>query len=331
MASPAAFSPISSTKNSLNLPDVNHSLSDETILCLEIGHTRIKAANLPRTVTLKNLQNVQTLAFPSKPWLDKLNLLFIKFQDNPLSPLFNERPSRISISIFGPLYDNKRMPFNEKMGIPKNIKEVLQRETDYEVLLETDSVSWAIGALEYLKMKLQQPKFPCLAITLGTGVGMALIENEHKIHAIEIWCMDCSFPRMRTLTDLRCPPSVLGKKHLDNLFNGEQFTDEKMVDYRSTYNKQFEAFVEDVCEYVQTLFSQTISTVLIGGGYSRFIEISENAPRSTIVLNPQALQEDGVSPDIIPLLGCQRTCQENRFATSTYPLSPEIARFLSKV
>ena len=167
----------------------------KTILCLEVGHTRIKAMKFPLQVTsVDDLKEIQTHTALSAPWLNQnLHTLFKKEYGSPLETLLEGQSTQIALSIFGPLYENRFHGAPEKMGVPKNIKEVLEQETGYKFQIECDSIAWAIGALQYLSLKSQKVALPCLVITLGTGPGVALIENENRATAVEIWAMNYPF------------------------------------------------------------------------------------------------------------------------------------------
>jgi len=297
-----------------------------TTLCIEVGHTRIKAAILPQKPTLQGLKNSKTFAYPSKPWLQQnLEKLFQKNRASPLYALLHKNPSAISLSIFGPIYDHSRYDLGKPHSIvPVNLKEVLEKELGRELHIESDSVSWAIGALEYLKLHSEKLPLPSLAITLGTGIGVALIENANSVVAIELWAKPIPLPRLELLTDKRPAHRVFGKKYLDTLFKGEEFVDEGMISYSRTYNQQLMACIEDLSAYLSDLFSIPISSVIIGGGYSRFIDLSSEE-REIRLLHPQKLSQEGLSPDIIQLLGCLRQAQKDPLHTWTYPPLRKIA------
>src|SRR5437868_15486247 len=82
--------------------------TQKPILCVEVGNTRIKACLLPQSPTLEDLKKTKTVAFPSKPWLKQnIDQLFNASANTPLKPLLDARPSKISLSIFGPIYDRR--------------------------------------------------------------------------------------------------------------------------------------------------------------------------------------------------------------------------------
>ncbi len=43
--------------------------SEKSFLCLEIGHTRIKEARLPSSLSLEDIKKIQVLTSFSKPYL----------------------------------------------------------------------------------------------------------------------------------------------------------------------------------------------------------------------------------------------------------------------
>jgi hypothetical protein len=285
-----------------------------TTLCLEIGHTRTKAVHLPSKIesieTLKGLQIVTAL---SAPYLQQ-NLETLFQRGSPLESLLNEKAGKIALSIFGPLYENRFHGCAAMYQVPQNIKEALEAKTPYQFSIEGDAVSWAIGALRYLALKGQTVAFPCLAVTLGTHPGVAFIENPERITSLEFWPNYHEFSHLSSVTEIKPPEHVLSKSYLDSR-NGEEGLQEEMIAYRPTFNCHFQAFTDDLGELINRLFSKQIACVLVGGGNSRFID---RTPQR-IVLNPESLAEDQISPDIIPLLGCQKKMEDPRINTGTYP------------
>lgn len=310
--------------------------SKVTILCIDVGHTRFKAANLILPITLGQIRKIKTIEGSSIPWLkSNLHLLFKQSTAAPLSSLLNQHLDMISLSLFGPILNHSHHLYWAYNGISEHLKESLEKEASCRVMIESDALSWAIGALEYLKFNLESTSihFPCLAVTLGTGVGVALIENANKIIAIEIWAMNPFYPKLSqflTYSDLDSPRRLLEKEFLEKISTGEKKIDEKMETYRSTYNQHFQAFLDDICKELEGNFClpKPILSILVGGGFSRFINDLNSNIRNTIILNPKHLKERGLSPDIVPLLGCLRNCQMPQISTTTYPPVTDMNRLL---
>lgn len=323
--------------NCLSSSDSHHKTelySKTNILCIELGKTRFKAACLTPSMDVNALKNVKITVGRSSEWLQKnTHLLFRNSLGNPLSELLSEPYTEISLSIFGPIFDQARHISWRTAGLPsENLKELLENETGRPVEIDSDSASWAIGAIEYLKFEEKIVTYPCLAVTLGTRVGLALIESEHQIKVIEFWAMDPLYPRLSqhlNSPDLISPRQLLEKKYLENLFGGEDFIDENMNTYRATYNQHLYDFIDDACEQLEKHFLlSNISTILIGGGHSRFVDDHQSGAKEMHVLNPQKLTEKSFSPDIIQLLGCLRMTHTSSLSISTYPTELEIFQYL---
>lgn len=306
-----------------------------TILCIQVGLTRFKAANLPLPLPLKSLKKIQFIEGKTVPWRQQnLHLLFRNSLVSPLAPLMKEQPQGISLSIFGPLFDHSRTGVSSKQGLPKKIKEELEHETARKVLIDVNAVSWAIGALEYLKLTASLLSFPALAILLGKKVDIALIENPTRIKAIEIWAMNPFYPRLSKFLrdpEVKEPINILEKKFLQKLFNSKNLTEEQMIGYQSTYNSHFQAFSEDICEEIEKrlFLPKKIHSLLIGGDLSRYIDLSQTENRETCILTPRKLTEIKLSNDHLQLLGCLRKCHQPFISTTIYPSEPEINRCLN--
>lgn len=308
---------------------------EKNVLCVEVGWQRIKAALLPTNVKYEELKKISTISAPSAIWLNEnFPILFKTTLPNPLTPLLKESFSKISLSISGPVYENGFHPDLGKRGIPEHLKEACEKMAHCDVVVENDVVCWAIGTQEYLKLKSEQLKFPYLALTFGTGIGMALALDENNIYGIEINYTDFPFSRLKHLCSEQqqplnprfTPHRALGKPFFDWKLGRRAFTDQEVAPYLAIYNDRFQALIEDLVGDLEKQFDVKIKDILIGGGYSRFIEIPEKFPYSIITLKPQILIAEGISPDIVQLLGCLRLSEKNRPKTYLYPTHPDLVK-----
>lgn len=288
---------------------------NEPILCVEVGWTRIKAAAIPEKLTFEKLKEIQTTSGPSDQWIDqRFPVLFKNTCESPLKALLDLPHSKISLSVSGPVIDNSIHPDLGGRGIPENLKQACEKEANCEVIVENDAIAWAIGAMEYQKLKSKQLNFPCLIITLGTSVGLSLALNDQKIVGIEQIYINCPYSRLKAQLDgqvIEDDRFICHEALGEMFFDWTDKTDNELV---AIYNKRFLAHLEDVSERLEDLFRIKIKEYLVGGGNSRFIEMPK-----AIVYNPQAMQSEGVSPDMIQLLGCWRMGQSNRPRTKIYP------------
>lgn len=289
--------------------------SEDNVLCVEIGHSRIKAGVLPINPSLEELRSVKTVESISPPWLGQnIKSLFLA-RTSPLQPLLISKPSVLSLSIFGTEKYSK-YPSGRIDDYPDNLEELITSSFGDAFSVERDTNAWALGALEYLKLHGTELRYPCLAVTLGTGVGLVLIENETTIKTIEFWTMPWLFPKLGPMSArfVSDPVLILGKNFLVQFFGGEDKVDEGMKEYRRKYNLHFWAFIEDVNLHIERMFGYKASCILVGGGNSRFIT-SLNTPLPLHLLSPQLLEKDGISPDIIQLLGCVKKVRDKKSVT----------------
>lgn len=287
----------------------------DKVLCVEIGHSRIKAGILPLNPSLEELRSVKTVESVSPPWLGQNIKSLFSEKSSPLQPLLISNPSTLSLSIFGTEKYSK-YPSGKVDDYPDNLEALIASSFGDFFYVERDTNAWALGALEYLNLQGKKPEYPCLAITLGTGVGLVLIENEDTIKTIEFWTMPWGFSKLEEMSAnvVNEPVLILGKIFLAKFFRGENNIDEGMKEYRGKYNAHFWAFIEDIGSHIEPLFGCKISSVLVGGGNSRFID-SLNTPLPLHLLNPQLLEKDGISPDIVQLLGCVKKVKDTRCRT----------------
>lgn len=288
---------------------------DKTVLCVELEHKWMRAAILPSPITKESLRDLKPIEALSTPWLmNNIEKLFEISEENPLNDLLKEKISTLSLSIFGPLYQNGENHCKTQM-VPQNLLQHLKDHTQAKVSVEVDVVAWAIGALEYLRLDSKTLQYPALVVSLGTGVGMALIESETSVKAVEYSTMNCPFPRLRLLNERIY---VLNLTYLTEISGGD--IEGKMETYRSTYNRDFKALVLDMTEYLEKEYSTgPIKSVVVGGGFSRYIDNLEGIPLESFLFSPQYLEKEHVSPYSIQLLGCLRKSQEPTLVTDTLP------------
>jgi hypothetical protein len=298
------------------------------VLCVEVGGTRIKAAVMTSMPTLEKLERVQTMAFSSEPWFNQnLFSLFQQSVESPLSSLVAMPHSMTSLTIKGAVYENGLYPRGPRQGLPIQLKEALESHMKQPVMVENDAISWARGAITYLEIQSQKIYYPALAITLGTGVGGALLESKNSICGLEVSSMDCPFSHLKGAiepSERLNPHITLGQSFFDHY--GQILKDDEML---TVYNKRFYSMIEDISEHVQKLFSVHISSILVGGGNSRLIQIPSNYGKSVSVLSPQNLEAHKVSPDLIQLLGCLSACQEPEVTSKVYPSYETMVKLLS--
>jgi hypothetical protein len=307
-----------------------HSLasSDQNILCMEIGGKKILAALMPIDTTLKKLRTVDIVSFPSKPWFTQLPQLFNHATESPLCFLLQKPHLKVSVSIFGPLFENHGLIDVAQRNIPCQIHKLCKEQSKKPLQMKTDTICWSRGCIEFQKLKSIPVKFPFLAVILKTGVGLALVE-ENKITAIESY-IDCTFSRLEHTCKNQGQKfnqfnihQALGNGFFDWALKKGEFLDEEMQPFLALYQARFQTFLEEVCKYIEKEFSVSIHSVFVGGENSRFIE--EQIPNVT-VLNSITLKNEEIAPEIIQLLGCLKIAQKEDMIMETYPSYEEIQR-----
>jgi len=151
--------------------------------------------------------------------------------------------------------------------------------------------------------------FPCLGITLGTGIGVALLLSAKDIINIEISVLDTSFRRLFALVGDQpiqqeygrpAPHDAIGRLYFNWMEKQNNFSE---LSLQNDFNQRVLAFLLDLQEFLNI----EITSVMIGGGNSRFIHadaLSEQLKKDILLLSPSEIGKFRVSPDIISLLGC---------------------------
>src|ERR1700722_13699442 len=90
-----------------------------------------------------------------------------------------------------------------------------------------------------------------------------------------------------------------------------------MDQHLDEYNRRFQIFTEGITEFVQKKFGVDPVSMMIGGGNSRFVRIRSEFPKQVVLLNPESMEAEGVSPDIIQLLGAKNAMMDHSFPYAT--------------
>ena len=284
------------------------------VLCADIGGTRVKAAILHPGITLQELQAITTVAIDSQEWLnDDLPLLFSFGDTRGLPQKFTKPIDQICFGVRSPVKDGKCCVV-PKEHLPRDIKHLCQEVSNRPVFVECDTGIWARGAIYWHNLIQKDISFPCLGITFGTGIGVALFKTSDDIVNIEISLLDTPYKRLFEETeeqpikieyDRPAPHDAMGKPFF--LWVEKEHPDWSDEKIQEVFNKRILGFLIDMQEYLQIKENVTIDSFMIGGGNSRLIDskkMQKALGKQFIVLNVQNVSQYGVSPDIISLLGC---------------------------
>ncbi len=287
---------------------------DSKILCADIGATRIKAQVLHPNMTLSELQRTNIFHFPSNSWLnERLPFLFSPQANSCVMQQFKGTYDVISFGITGPVVDEQYY-VNPERKIPRDLKQKCTELAGCPVFVENDAIIWARGALTWQNLMNKKVQYPCLAITLGTGVGVVLLRAADDMVGIEIYFLDTIFSRLKEIAgdqpdykelNMPWPHNALGEAFFVWAKNKHPEWDE--VQIQLIYNERMVAFIEDMRKFLQQKLQVEISSVMIGGGNSRFTSsryLKSKLAKQIILLNAQHLGKHKVSSDIISLLGC---------------------------
>ncbi|MBJ7450365.1 MAG: ROK family protein [Parachlamydiales bacterium] len=317
---PQSFSPQS-------IKPIVKTVSKETILCCEIGHSTFQCSVYTHPVTLKDIKESKIIKGSITPWLkNNLHEFFKKSDTNPISSLLGNF-SKLSLSIFGPIINSEHF-LAEHQGLPRHLKSVLEKETQKEVLIEGDAVNYANGALLYLNQQNYDLKFPLVCVTIGWGTGYAVALDPENIFAVEMWAENFLYEKLSgyvTTTKLGSPRQLLERRYLCDLFGGEEDFDKKMHEHAPLYSRQFEAFMDDSCRYIERTYNiDRINQILVGGQYSKYLDYSKLGYGFNFLLLPEELKKTGLDLDSIQMMGCIRNTHDPKIHSKTLTPSKQM-------
>lgn len=284
------------------------------VLCVDIGGTRIKAAVLHPEITLQELQGVSTIALESKEWLNEdIPQLFSPNFPGNLHEKIGIKYDEVSMCVRCPIMDGTYCVV-PKEHLPREIKQQCQEAAKCPVVVECDAGTWARGALYWQGLIKQNVLFPCLGITLGTGIGVALISAPDDIINIEISVIDTPFERLFDLAKGQplkqeygrpAPHDAIGMPYF--LWSKKERPSHDFQLIQKEFNARILAFIKDMQDYLRNKLGIEMRSIMIGGGNSRLLisqDLEKELEKEIILLDPNNIAKYGVSFDIVSLLGC---------------------------
>lgn len=283
-------------------------------LCADIGGSRIKAAILHPGISLEELRQTSFIEMSSQEWLNEFfPNLFNPYLTGSISQRLSAPYDLISFGISGPVV-NSNLYMNPLNTVPRELKGECEKMGRCTVFIENDVIIWGRGAIYWQNLIGKKMTFPCLGITLGTGVGVVLLTSPQDICNIDISYIDITLRRLQQISQEQPAWSDTGKLIAHELL-GNPFFDWAKREHPEwsgkvlgdIYNKRVVAFLKDMQEYVKTQLNTTLHIFMIGGGNSRFVDkkfLQKKLNKKLLLLNPQTLALFNISPNAISLLGC---------------------------
>lgn len=290
----------------------------ENILCIDIGGTRIKASILNKNISLKELENLNVESMETLGWLN--NSLPQIISKNHFASLINlderlEDYDAIAIGVPCKVNNEEKKVsgyYVDKYGVTPNLMEAFKERANCEIMITNDIIAWMRGALNYFKLSSNEIKFPCLAIILGTGVGLAYSDSFTKIEGIEASEQNYNFSNLSYASDENVYKGYQIHKILGGAFFRNVKSRYKKWNYlkiRNEYTDRLLGFFNDIEE--GNLFNyKAVKSIIIGGGNSKYVCLSSlkcSLNKSIYILNQDLLT---INPDLIPLSGLLSLMQE---------------------
>lgn len=279
------------------------------ILCIDIGGTRIKAALFEDSPMLLDLKKTKVRTMESLGWLNS-SLPQIISQDHAAGLISQNKIFRnydvIAIGVpFKVTNEGKKVDgyYINKRGVPENLLQEFENFANCKVIITNDSIAWMYGALSYYKLCSKVIEFPCLAVILGTGVGLSYSGVHQDIRSIEASEQRYYFSNL----SLASNEEIYGGAEIHQVL-GERFFRElkdknwTYLKIQSEYTKRLSALFDDI-EDANLFNFKKVRSVIIGGGHLRYLCLStlrKNLNKSLYVLSKKAIQ---INPDLVPLLG----------------------------
>ncbi|MBA2369916.1 MAG: hypothetical protein H0V82_13000 [Candidatus Protochlamydia sp.] len=273
-----------------------------SILCLDIGCTRIKSALLPKNPTLEELKNASVYIYESEKWLN-----------STLPQLFKEIPQAsapsthgICMAMPGLVIDHSFFERGD-LTVERSLKESIERTAGSTTFLETDDIIWMRGIVELQKLRQKKILYPCACIAIGTGVAISIAFNDENYSSFPL--PDKCEELERYTGDILNYPwerhGLLGKAFFE-LAAAKQMSDELI---REEHTNRVDFLINDLKKKFQENKIK-VNSIFIAGGNSRHLIIEKlkinHSDIKIVGMTPKIMQKCQINADLIPLLGLVR-------------------------
>lgn len=286
------------------------------VLCVDIGGTRIKYALLNTKSKLKDIKNSEIYNTRTLGWLNNTlpELFSTNHWANILSKFKHSTFSEIAVCFPSPIRKGKYFGRNDliKLGVPEQLSDAIKDSSGKKTKLINDADAWGIGIDKYFINKNYKFEYPILTITLGTGVGVSLMESPNKIYSIELSAASTKFRNLskscgKNVNSGGKVHEILGKEFF-NWIEKEQMKFSYNI-IRDEFSKRVSALILDLKDKMSYELNH-IGVIAIGGGRAEYASSSQI--EKVIHQKPYSLIDRiiNVNPDFIPLLGLSNLQKE---------------------
>ena len=287
----------------------------KTILCIDIGGTRIKGAVLPRTLELSKLDKIPRVAIRTLGWLNESLPEIVS--DRNWASLVKRLPDagsydEIAIAVPGPVRNGRF--FRQDLSVPKELRKAFQERTDKRVHLYKDADAWAVGAVSLQAVQGSAVDFPALVLAFGTGVGCAVACGPEQFLSQELSGWSHGFPKLAIASKHPVSPAyqvhqILGKPFFEWVGRSHRRWTYDII--RKEFSQRVAALVQDLTGPLagRVVCGQPIGslrTLIVGGGNAEFVSQRMVASRTGLEVKPLSGPALKFDPDLVPLVGLHR-------------------------
>lgn len=277
-----------------------------TVLCIDIGATRAKAAIIKTHPTLAELNPSKVYVQRTLGWLNETLPQIVSGHWASLTRRISETFDCVAIAVPGPIINGQFM--RDDLKVPKNLKREFEHQLPptCEVRIVNDAEAWLRGSIQYLSLSTQEIVFPCMSLALGTGVGLARAVSVTGVEPIEISSLPNQFSNLanaagRDIDSTWKVHGILGKGFFE-WAEREHKSDWSYDKVRGEFTKRVLGFLRDV-QSLPPYQNQIIKTYIFGGGNAEYVQkdtLERKEIGKIITLNNYTLT---LNPDLISLLG----------------------------
>lgn len=283
-------------------------------LCIDVGGTTINAALISKRPGLLELQKTPLLTIRTTGWLNS-SLPGLPFEP-PVNAIAGDGfVNAGSIFLCGPFVltqgNDKILKddyYVKNHKVPINTPELITKSTGITCRLFNDAAAWLSGAIYYLELINEAPEFPVMALSLGTGVGLAYAERKGEVQELNIGkkFYGGDFNRLSNVAGYWKNPgsgkvhNILGYPFFEWVRNKRRDWDSSTV--KSEYSHRLKALLWDL-HHQKRFPLNRVKTVVVCGGSTDYVNrelLQANSLMNFHVLTKESLS---VAPGLIPLLG----------------------------
>lgn len=285
----------------------------KTILCIDIGGTRIKSAVLPQYPDIQQARNAPHMVVRTLGWLNQSLPSLLDPNHWPSLAAYYKKIDidydSVAISVPGVVENGIFMRsdlVSKPSCVPRNLLSAMQNKAGCPLTLIKDADAWMMGYQSYSRALGINVHYPALLLAFGTGFGIAVAADSNTVYSIEAG--DMSVTNWNNVFQASGHHfsqgweihRIVGRSFFDWVDHHKKHWDHTRI--RDEFSKRVKAALEDILPWIEKRLGKRVQTVALAGGNAEYVSVRvlESTGRTIVSLTDRLSKLD---PDLITVMG----------------------------